>query len=1099
MGNLLGEPFKDYVSNQINDRQAVHGKVNRTVEELQYLNSRNAWIKLASGTSFEQKRLDLLKKNKGDQEENPLLIGVAPGQDLAIRNVLFNGLSSFGKSQLYSPTQTLSNEDAAKENYETLLEKPSFRQVQRAGISGANRAYGVGGTGQHGYSPMPGIMDADIKDLNRGSIKKATINIKAHNRNQFDVIDALYLRLGYTVMLEWGVDKYLDGLKSGNGDVESMGTTLIDRKFWKYTDSSYNEVLPEIEELRKKYKGNYDGMFGVISNFSWTFEADGTYNIKLEIMSQGDIIESLKANLPPNNGGEKSPDSYAKIRLEQLQTTATQNPDVFYTDLYPGLEKILKAWWGGSNFEFSVFTSNVNNFSIETKINFPTLKLDTYTNPDTKNVENVKNSKLQVKLAIATYLHEKFKKIYSKSEKGDEFKLIGAEGETLDLTFTGTPNLFNLRELFKVYFKDKYKLSSTTTSNQQVANIWRNLIVNNIPFSEFRIAYFNQMAKVNLAGGTDDPQFSSPSEEVDPDQLAIQNAEKKMQDNAGKNKVFSYLYKIRTFPKINENPKDLYSFAFDTSWAPTTKPNYANKITVFESVIGGVINPENSDPTIWNKQVGFPTYTPSNNSADIIKLDITPIENQHFIRFGTFLEYFEKNVIPKIDNKGTKTPPPLLKIDYHPNNNICYVIDNSISLNPNKTLISNTSFYSGTLNQRIYPELNLFSNTTPEGFRYGNIMNIYFSFNRIEEIMDGVDANNQISVYKVLKSLATDINESLGNVNNIEPIIDKESNIVRFIDQTPIPGLKTIAKLIPGYEIFEKPEATLEIFGINPSNNTSNFVRSAGITTEISKEYATIITIGATANGAIPGAESTAFSKWNVGIEDRFKNKLIDGEAERGQNLEDQNVRVLEKYIQFIGQKYEKLGFNQNGSDVAISSNYISANKSQVLDYYIYAQSETSKKDSEYIESSIGFLPFNLKLSMDGLSGVKIYNKINVNTAFLPSNYDETLSFIVTGVNHKLSNNEWVTSLDTIATTKEKHDLDPNAVLDTEELLNDENRPQPSSRTSEGAVAPPLTDELSEEEQLLLQASAEAERIEAERIEAETAAASSFSTRNFSK
>ena len=155
-------------------------------------------------------------------------------------------------------------------------------------------------------------------------------------------------------MLEWGVDKYLDGLKSGNGDVESMGTTLIDRQFWKYTDSSYNEILPEIEELRKKYKGNYDGMFGVISNFSWTFEADGTYNIKLEIMSQGDIIESLKANLPPNNGGEKSPDSYAKIRLEQLQTEPAANVDQFYNDLYPGLDTLIEEWWGGQLFSYNL-------------------------------------------------------------------------------------------------------------------------------------------------------------------------------------------------------------------------------------------------------------------------------------------------------------------------------------------------------------------------------------------------------------------------------------------------------------------------------------------------------------------------------------------------------------------------------------------------------------------------------------------------------------------------------------------------------------------------------------------------------------------------
>ena len=55
---------------------------------------------------------------------------------------------------------------------------------------------------------------------------------------------------------------------------------------------------------------------------------------------------------------------------------------------------------------------------------------------------------------------------------------------------------------------------------------------------------------------------------------------------------------------------------------------------------------------------------------------------------------------------------------------------------------------------------------------------------------------------------------------------------------------------------------------------------------------------------------------------------------------------------------------------------------------------------------------------MDGLSGIKIYNSVNVNTEFLSSNYGETLSFIVTGVNHKLSGNEWVTNLDTIATTK---------------------------------------------------------------------------------
>ena len=86
MGNLIGEPFKDYVSRQIISRQKVHGKQTRTLQELQYLNSKNAWIKLASGTSMEQRRLDLLSKSG-----NPLVVGTAPGLDLAVNNVLFNG------------------------------------------------------------------------------------------------------------------------------------------------------------------------------------------------------------------------------------------------------------------------------------------------------------------------------------------------------------------------------------------------------------------------------------------------------------------------------------------------------------------------------------------------------------------------------------------------------------------------------------------------------------------------------------------------------------------------------------------------------------------------------------------------------------------------------------------------------------------------------------------------------------------------------------------------------------------------------------------------------------------------------------------------
>ena len=62
---------------------------------------------------------------------------------------------------------------------------------------------------------------------------------------------------------------------------------------------------------------------------------------------------------------------------------------------------------------------------------------------------------------------------------------------------------------------------------------------------------------------------------------------------------------------------------------------------------------------------------------------------------------------------------------------------------------------------------------------------------------------------------------------------------------------------------------------------------------------------------------------------------------------------------------------------------------------------------------SIGFIPFKMSFTMDGLSGVKIYNELNVDTSFLPQGYTNTTKFIVTGIDHKLNKNDWETTIHT--------------------------------------------------------------------------------------
>ena len=68
--------------------------------------------------------------------------------------------------------------------------------------------------------------------------------------------------------------------------------------------------------------------------------------------------------------------------------------------------------------------------------------------------------------------------------------------------------------------------------------------------------------------------------------------------------------------------------------------------------------------------------------------------------------------------------------------------------------------------------------------------------------------------------------------------------------------------------------------------------------------------------------------------------------------------------------------------------------------------------------NTIGFIPMDLNLTIDGLSGIKIFNALDVNQRFLPKAYSTSLKFIITKVNHEISNNNWGTSLGTIVVPK---------------------------------------------------------------------------------
>jgi len=75
-------------------------------------------------------------------------------------------------------------------------------------------------------------------------------------------------------------------------------------------------------------------------------------------------------------------------------------------------------------------------------------------------------------------------------------------------------------------------------------------------------------------------------------------------------------------------------------------------------------------------------------------------------------------------------------------------------------------------------------------------------------------------------------------------------------------------------------------------------------------------------------------------------------------------------------------------------------------------------KDRVYSGGTTGFIPFKITITLDGIAGFKIYQKLQVNTRFLPPGYPTTSEFIITGINHKLKDNDWESELTVILIPK---------------------------------------------------------------------------------
>ena len=336
--NIKGDNFSPNLIAQINARQTQLGTSKKLTEDnIIYNNSKTSWLRVSSGVEI-----------SGSMEE----VGLGEYNKFRAQDfVLFGGVT--GREGLSDTLQPLATTTYNVVNDQIIAQ------------------YGIGDHTKWGYDPPPSVTSLEIRSIGEGTVRSANLMITAHNPDQFKMIELLYLRLGFSIMVEWGHSVYYDN----NKKLQKMDfQTTPFNKYFDSPGSGYKgafELHDEIVKERKKYNYNYDAFIGFITNFTWTVGDNGEYNINLTASSEGSLIDSLTAASTPN--AANTPET----NTGNLKDIATNRIQAYFLHWKEKLKKDTSSNWlnkekatSGTHFVFS----NKKNLEANIKYSFEFIK-----------------------------------------------------------------------------------------------------------------------------------------------------------------------------------------------------------------------------------------------------------------------------------------------------------------------------------------------------------------------------------------------------------------------------------------------------------------------------------------------------------------------------------------------------------------------------------------------------------------------------------------------------------------------------------------------------------------------------------------------------
>lgn len=1020
---VIGGGLATGVIKQLQEREKLVSQKQKSPEHLLFFNGNGSWARMVSSVNtITETEAELLALGEFTVEE------VVGDKNLAYNNVLMGGTLKQG---IPSDRTVLGGGVNERKHNPINLDSEGYIKAGDIKDSAYHNYESLG------FRPTPGIESVAVKSKGTyGTLREAEVNFKVWTLEDLEVMQALYLRPGYSILLEWGHSIQLQS----SGEVGKLNTQIETyKKFLR--DNIDDPMLTFEKELLKIAQDsdyNYDSFVGYVSNFNWSINEQGGYDCMVKIIAKGSVLESIACTFDPSS----------VYPAEQMNPLREDKGKDERKSIYHKLFTEMQYWVDGSitgnsrelgqvadaailnnpiGLGISLYDKGVEG-TIDTAVDgvkaIPGATSDILFGNDEELLATLDDP--QGFEAKAAMQNEAFKRKFNKLINGDSFEFDG-DTYSFGKTETGNSGFADLEEEELEYYLNKQFKEYGLTFSQ--AGNGDNIKATDQNGESFLIEVDNTLAADDYRQGLKLANFIQdrsvlPEDQLTEDQKAERERIKKEAEQREIDRQTDQATAKATDADITGQQSEgvimpIYTksnFVRDTSqhFRKTLNDFTAFRLKGLEQKDSGTFDNDDLNEFWIPLHVVLDVF---NNYVTLI--DATKSKSKGTNSNGRKLTQFytgntDENPIGVYEKKLK-----YLTSDQH------FSINPMVCVLPNKprlTILTDsegkdiewpdsqgTSFPMGVIWK------NGFHKQVESAFTQGlirgeenDILNILISVQFLIEELDKIvkanedsDKNENNNIVYLLRIILKAMNEAMGGVNDLDIFYDEEDDLFYIVDRKVTPALRN---LIP----------TLSLSG------TESVMTNVSINSQISKNIGNMVSIAAQGTEGNSRDNVGPLLKWNAGLLDRhIRHKAQDNsddgdktkkKKEKREKPEDKRLKKwVEDYYdywrEFNGDKSFDAGdFNPNLAKSLGNYHKKFCQKYVVEAYY-------KKKDDP--KPPPGVIPVELSFSTMGIGGLKIGQAFLIEQGLLPQRYADNFGYLITGLSHNIQDSKWTTDVKT--------------------------------------------------------------------------------------